>query len=99
MKSRTYRLDLTEDELVAVFSECNCCSDQEAHEFATGKAYRKLRQIGYFRRAERRRAEQEAARNALHERLAARSREILETPGSVDEVNERIRKERDAAAA
>ena len=35
---RTYVLNLTEDELVAVFTECNCCSDRDAHESATGKA-------------------------------------------------------------
>jgi len=96
---RTYVLNLTEDELVAVFTECNCCSDRDAHESATGKAYRKLSQIGHFRRAEKERAEGQAAREAYQALRTARSREILSTPATAAEANELIRAERAASSA
>jgi len=95
---KTYTLNLTEDELAAIFSECNCCSDREAHESATEKAYRKLNQIGYFRRADKKRAAEDAAREAWEEARAARSREILSTPGTAASVNELIRAERAASS-
>lgn len=59
MKTKRYAVMLTEAEMVALFMECNCCSNPADFASAADRVFGKLKQIGYFRR-QRKRAQSSA---------------------------------------